>query len=84
LGIKNSTYGVVIFSFLILITLLQMKNPGVNKRRVIHLALIIGAAISAYFIYLQAFVISSWCKYCLVVDIGLIIGLGVALKSWKE
>ncbi|PIN93510.1 hypothetical protein COU61_00820 [Candidatus Pacearchaeota archaeon CG10_big_fil_rev_8_21_14_0_10_35_13] len=84
LGIKNSAYGTVIFTVLMLIVALQIKKPKKTHRKIIHLAIITGSIVSLYFLYLQAFVINSWCKYCLIVDIGMIVALGIAIVSWKK
>ena len=82
-GIKNSIYGTFIFLILSAITYSHIKNPSRNKKIIINLGIIFGSAISVYFIYLQHFVLKSYCKYCLVVDIGLVISLIVLLISLK-
>ena len=83
-GIKNSYYGVFIFTFLTLISLWHIKIPGKRKKFIIHSAIIIGSIISLYFIYLQKFVLNAWCKYCLVVDISLILALFLIIFIWEK
>ena len=83
-GIKNSDYGVVIFSFLILISLWQIYKPTKNKERMINWAIITGSVIAIYFIYIQKFVLGAWCKYCLVADVALLIALSVLILIWKK
>jgi len=84
MGIRNCHWGILIFSALSLTAYLQMKKPSKQKRDLIHTAVIIGAFVSIYFIYLQKFVIHAYCKYCMVVDISLILALGIIIWKWKE
>jgi uncharacterized membrane protein len=83
-GIKNSEYGIFIFAFLSLLTFLHIKDPHEIKKATIHTGTIIGAIIATYFLYLQQFVIGAYCKYCLIVDFGLIIGMIIVLFKWKR
>lgn len=71
-GISNSVYGIIIFSFLSLISFLQIRKPTQIRKLLIDAGVIIGFLIAIYFIYLQIFVIGQFCKYCLVIDIGMI------------
>ena len=82
-GIKNSVYGAFIFLILSAVTYSQIKKPSKNKKLIINLGIIFGSFIAVYFIYLQHFVLKNYCKYCLVVDIGLIISLIVLLISLR-
>jgi len=75
-GIKNSLYGIFVFTLLILATLLHMKRPKEHTRLIINWGIFLGSLVAIYFIILQAFVIKSFCQWCLVVDIGLIVALG--------
>lgn len=85
LGIKNSGIGVVIFAILIILVLLYKAEEKHKKlRHTIHTGLIIGSVIALYFIYLQIYVLKSYCKYCLIVDIGLLIGLAIAIWKWED
>ncbi|MDO8467705.1 MAG: vitamin K epoxide reductase family protein [Nanoarchaeota archaeon] len=83
-GIKNATYGIGIFLILILLTLLHMKTPRNHTKHAIHTGVILGAAIALYFLYLQQFVIKAYCRYCIVIDIALLIGLIISLLYWKH
>lgn len=83
-GIKNSYYGVVVFIFLIFLTLSHIKNPTKNKRLLIHSAVVIGSLISLYFLYLQKFTLQAYCTYCLVVDISILIAFGIIIWKWRE
>lgn len=83
-GIKNSTYGIYIFSFFILLTLYQLVRPTRLTMQVLNLGIVLGSLVAIYFIYLQAFVLNAWCKYCLVIDIALIIGLLAFIFSCRK
>lgn len=72
-GISNSIYGVFLFAFLSLITFMEIIKPTQIKRLLIDSGAIIGFFIALYFIFLQIFVIKAFCKFCLVIDGGMII-----------
>ena len=84
LGIKNSVYGIFIFSFMIVLTLFHINKPNKHTRKVIHGAVILGSLIAIYFLYLQFFVIRAFCTYCLVIDFGLIISLIFLFYLWEH
>lgn len=84
LGIKNSHYGVATFLFLSIYGILQLKKPSKDKEEMIKLGIIISAIIATYFIILQLFIIKEICKYCMVVDIGALINLGLIFFSKKK
>lgn len=72
-GISNSYYGVIIFLLMSLITLLYIKKPDKNKKFLINFGAFIGTLVALYFLYLQQFIIHEYCKYCLIIDISMII-----------
>jgi uncharacterized membrane protein len=84
LGIKDSYYGIIIFSVLVLLTISNIRNPHKYKKHIIHSGIIVGALIATYFLYLQKFVIGEYCKFCLIVDISLLIAFGIAIFTWKK
>lgn len=84
LGIKNSNIGIAAFVMLIVFTLERRfyKKTKLNKS-IITLGVIVGALFSIYFLYIQFFVLKLMCKYCMVIDLGMLISLGIIL-FWKE
>lgn len=84
LGIKNSHFGVILFSLLIIITILQIKNPSKTKKKIITIGIIFGSIIALYFIYLQQFVLKAYCKYCMTVDISMLLALLILIIQWKK
>ncbi len=84
LGVKNPFYGVGIFGFMIFLTIFHINKPTKHTRNLIHLAMFIGSVIALYFLYLQVFVLKAYCPFCLVVDIGLLIGLVFMFYLWKH
>lgn len=83
LGIKNANIGVVSFTILLIITILQIKRPSNIKRKIILAGLTIGSIWATYFLYLQFFILNATCPYCLMTDIGTILSLLIFI-IWKE
>lgn len=83
IGIKNSYFGLIAFSVLIILTIYHILKPKKYKKQLILIGLITGSVFAAYFIYLQVIIIKAYCQYCMVVDIGTLLGLAIAL-FWKE
>ena len=83
-GIKNSVYGIFIFSFMIFLILFHIKKQSRHTRNIIHLAIIVGSSIAIYFLYLQVFIIKAFCKLCLLVDFGLLAALFLMFYLWKH
>jgi len=82
-GVKNAPMGLVIFSLLGILTFLHIKNPTKYKKQIITLGIFVGAIFAIYFLYIQLFILNAICKYCMVVDIGMLLNLGVIIL-WKE
>ena len=84
LGIKNSHYGSIIFGLTLLLILSHIRKPEEYKKKITHIVIIASSLIAIYFIYIQQFVLNTYCKYCLVVDISILIALGVIIFNWKK
>ena len=83
-GIKNSFIGVIAFTILLIISYSHIKNEHKRKKQIIHSGIIIGSALALYFIYLQITVLKAFCKYCLVVDLSILVALGIIIIYWKK
>jgi len=84
LGIQNSYYGVVIFILLIMLTLSYLINPTQNKKSMINLSILVGSIIALYFLYIQGFILKTYCQYCLMVDLSMVISLILILPELKN
>lgn len=82
-GIKNAHAGLVIFSLLAILVFMQIKKPSKYKKQIITLGIIGGAAFAIYFLYLQFFALNAICKYCMIIDVGMLFELGIIIL-WKE
>lgn len=82
-GIKNAHMGLVAFSIMAILIFLHLKQPTKNKKQIIKIGIILGSIFALYFLYIQFFVIDALCKYCMVIDIGMLINLGI-ITFWKE
>ena len=83
-GINHGWYGIVIFTILYFLSFYLFIYPEDKKsyriiKRFIHCGIIIGSIIAIYFLYLQQFVLKEYCPYCLVIDIGLLVCLGMII-----
>ena len=83
-GIKNSYFGVIIFLLLSILTVAQIKYPRTIRGQLINWGIFLGSATAIYFIYLQKFVIKAYCKYCLTIDIRMLVALLVLIISWRK
>ena len=83
-GIKNSYFGIVIFSIGFLLIYSQIKRPTIKKRNLIHIMVILGSLGALYLIYVQKFILSAYCKYCIAIDISLLLALLVVIFNWKK
>ncbi|MBU1501214.1 MAG: hypothetical protein KJ905_00370 [Nanoarchaeota archaeon] len=84
LGIQNSHIGVVVFFILAILSAYQIKRPTEQRREIIHTGTIIGSFVAIYFLYLQKFILQVYCKYCLIVDISILLTLAIIIVKWKE
>lgn len=83
IGIKNCYFGLIAFSILIFLTIWHILKPKKYKKQLVFVGLLVGSIFAVYFIYLQFILIKACCQYCMVVDIGTLIGLALNL-FWKE
>ncbi len=80
----NGYAGMIIFAFMLLISYFQLQKPTKVKKALIHLGIIIGSAIALIFLYLQIFYFKAFCTYCMIIDIGLLICLGIIIFIWNQ
>lgn len=82
-GIKNAHIGLFVFTILAILTFLHIKKPLKYKKNLLMLGTIAGSLFALYFLYLQFFVLDALCRYCMVIDIGMLMNLGIIIL-WKE
>lgn len=83
IGIKNSYFGLIAFGSLIVLTTSQMRKPKKYKKILITIGIIAGSLFAVYYLYLQIFVIKALCKYCIVIDSGILLSL-ILLFTWRQ
>lgn len=83
LGLNNSYFGLIAFPILLILTFSHIKKPKTYKKRMIFFGVLGGVLFAIYFLYLQFFIIKALCRYCMVVDIGALLSLGI-ISLWKE
>jgi uncharacterized membrane protein len=81
-GISNSWYGIVGFTLLSALSILMLVNKY-NKNILIKYLMITGGiiagAVALVLLYLQAFILHTYCVFCLVVDISSLVIFGLAI-----
>lgn len=82
-GIKNAHAGLAIFSIMSILTFLQLRKPSKTKKYLLYTGIIGGSLFALYFLYLQFFVLDALCRYCMVIDIGMLTNLGIII-FWKD
>lgn len=82
-GVKNAHLGLIAFPILAILTIFELRKTNRYRKKLIQLGIIIGGAFSIYFLYIQFFVLSALCKYCMVVDLGVLISLGIIFIEEK-
>ncbi len=83
-GISNNYYGIVIFAFMLVLVLMQIKNPTEKKEKTIKLGVMVASLVALYFLYLQAFVIKAYCRYCLLIDTSMLFALAITFTPWRK
>lgn len=83
-GIQNSYFGVVIFFFLIILTVGYLIKPTSGKKAIVNLSILVGSLVSLYFLYIQFFVLKAFCQYCLIVDISILISLILIIPELRR
>lgn len=78
-GIKNAHLGLIAFPILGILTILELRKSKRYQKRLITLGMLIGGIFAIYFLYIQFFVLKAICKYCMVVDFGVLLSLGLIL-----
>lgn len=80
-GIKNEHLGLIAFPILAILTIFELKKTNPYRKKLLQLGIIIGSAFAIYFLYIQVFILKALCKYCLVVDFGVLISLFLICES---
>ncbi|HTZ41593.1 MAG TPA: vitamin K epoxide reductase family protein [Candidatus Omnitrophota bacterium] len=83
-GIHNSYFGIAIFALMSFVTFMHIMKPNKSRASFIKIGIFTGTLISLYFIFLQQFVIHAYCKYCLIIDIGMLVALIIMLIPQKK
>ncbi len=78
-GIKNAHIGLIAFPILCILTILELKKSRKYQKRLLNLGIMLGSAFAIYFLYLQFFVLKAICKYCMVVDTGVLASMVLIL-----
>ena len=82
-GINNIYFGVVGFLALTLLIFSYLRKKTVLKKSIIHLGIFLAGIAGIYFIYLQIFILKTYCPYCMAVDTSALVSL-LIIFFWKR
>lgn len=68
-GLPLSIIGILAFLVIAILALAQIKKPSEKRKKLLGLLILLAAIFSLYLIFLQAFIIKAFCRYCLFVDL---------------
>jgi len=69
-GISNPVYGIVGFSLLAILSLLLAMYDNDFIRYLVMAGGIIAGSLSMWFLYVQTFVLHTYCVFCVIVDLS--------------
>lgn len=93
--VKNSSYNALFFNVpneylafgfflaMFLLTITQIIRASDRKNLAINTGIVLISIFAVYSVYLQAFVIKAFCKYCMVMDISSLLALVLILTFRK-
>jgi len=82
-GINNAHLGLIAFPVLAILTILELKRPRKYQKGMILFGMTMGSLFALYFLYIQIFILNALCKYCMVVDISVILSL-ILIIFWEK
>jgi uncharacterized membrane protein len=78
-NIPNEYLALAFFLSLFSLTAYQMFRPSMRIGFLINAGIVVASVFAVYSIYLQAFVIGTYCKYCMVMDTSIFLALAMIL-----
>jgi len=86
--IPNSTLGIIGFVFVLVMSLYALSQKNKKKihkiTKIILIFLTISFIYGLYLIYIQKFVLRTWCLFCLVLDAVILLSLITAYMMYKK
>jgi uncharacterized membrane protein len=85
LGIDTSVYGILGFTIMVMLAYMQYRQKNILRGFLILLGSIVAGIMGIIFIYLQAFLLKTYCSLCLIVDMCalIIFVLSIILLFYK-
>ncbi|PIO07556.1 hypothetical protein COU59_03305 [Candidatus Pacearchaeota archaeon CG10_big_fil_rev_8_21_14_0_10_34_12] len=75
LGIPNEYLGTGFFLALFILILSQMSKPKKRKHLFILLGISLASIFTFYSLYIQVILLNAYCKYCMIMDLSILIAL---------
>ena len=83
LNVPNEYLALGFFLVMFLLAISQLIRATERKNLVMNSGIVLISIFAVYSIYLQAFVIKAYCKYCMVMDISALLALVLILVFKK-
>jgi uncharacterized membrane protein len=80
LGISNPYYGMIGFGVLAILAVLLIIRENEYVKNVAIAGTMVAGIAALRFLYLQAFVLSAYCVFCMVVDIASLVLMGIGIQ----
>ena len=85
-GVPVALLGAIYYLAILIMSIAFLESKNISILRVASYLTIIGIVASAYFVYLQLFVIQQICQYCMISAITstALFGMGVWVRRWND
>jgi uncharacterized membrane protein len=83
-GIPFSLLGLIFYGIVLVIGFCLFTDWVSHAKKLFYIIAGLGALSSVCFAYIQAFLIGSWCVYCIISAVITFILLGIAIWMWRD
>lgn len=78
-GLDNAFYGMIGFTIMLILSVLQFRADNKLRRILVLLGSFIAGVMAIWFLYIQMYILKSYCVFCVIVDCLSILMLALAI-----